>query len=402
MFNQKILNTMIGQSIQAVYQRDKKVFIPEFGAFFYSEATNRLDFNDLLTFDDGKIIREIQKQQTLSEEEARSTLDKYVQKIRNILEYKKSYLFEGIGTLVKQEDGTLAIDRNEDASGAAATFEGRVPEPIDIHEHSGPKHETDSLENYADTSQQIDSQRNDDFRLTQNSRRSEPVRKKKPPVQKGPAKKEPVNKTLHYNPFLSDADENVQEYYRRKEKYHKKLEKRNPLVTALWFIIPIVLLALAALYYFKYDQINAYVARFQEYNIFDGDRQRQANASSPSARPANPESNVVPGNSDTPGAYETGGNTSDKAVKTIEDASKSKISSTDLYSLVLGSFKNEENANQLIIEWKNRGLDEVDKFQGSNGYFFVGIENIEGKNKANELLSSVRQKEPSAWIMKKK
>ena len=56
---------MIDQSINEVFQRDKKVFIPDFGAIIYSEITDSIDFNNLLTFDDGKVIAEIQIQNHL-------------------------------------------------------------------------------------------------------------------------------------------------------------------------------------------------------------------------------------------------------------------------------------------------------------------------------------------------
>ena len=52
---------MIDRCIFEVYNRDKKVFIPDFGAIIYSEYNDQIDFNDLLTFDDGKVVEEIQK-----------------------------------------------------------------------------------------------------------------------------------------------------------------------------------------------------------------------------------------------------------------------------------------------------------------------------------------------------
>ena len=62
---------MIDQAIYKVFKRDKKVIIPDFGAFIHSEITDTADFNALLNFDDGKIIAQIQKQQNLSEEDSK-------------------------------------------------------------------------------------------------------------------------------------------------------------------------------------------------------------------------------------------------------------------------------------------------------------------------------------------
>jgi hypothetical protein len=80
---------MIDQAINEVYKRDQKVFIPDFGAIFYSEASDSIDFNELLTFDDGKLIAEIQKQEYLSEEDARRALEEYLVSVKSTLDLKK-------------------------------------------------------------------------------------------------------------------------------------------------------------------------------------------------------------------------------------------------------------------------------------------------------------------------
>ena len=61
---------MIDQAINEVFQREKKVFVPDFGAFIYSEGTETIDFNAHLNFDDGKVISEIQEEKNQESEPA--------------------------------------------------------------------------------------------------------------------------------------------------------------------------------------------------------------------------------------------------------------------------------------------------------------------------------------------
>ena len=72
-----------------------------------------------------------------------------------------------------------------------------------------------------------------------------------------------------------------------------------------------------------------------------------------------------------------------------------------LYSLILGSFKVESNADNFERQLNDKGID-VSKFQRDNDFYFVGIEQIKGKSSAIKLLATLREEEePTAWIIKK-
>ena len=60
----------------------------------------------------------------------------------------------------------------------------------------------------------------------------------------------------------------------------------------------------------------------------------------------------------------------------------------------------ESNADNYARSLNERGMD-VDKFEGFNDFYFVGIEQIDGKEKALEQLGEARSLEPTAWIIRK-
>jgi cell division protein FtsN len=70
------------------------------------------------------------------------------------------------------------------------------------------------------------------------------------------------------------------------------------------------------------------------------------------------------------------------------------------YSLILGSFKQENNADRLQQRLQEKGF-EVVKFQRGNSLYFVGYEYIDGKSNALRLLTKIKEEESSAWITKK-
>ena len=102
---------MIEQCISTVYKRDEWVIIPDFGAIIYSDYSDEADFNNLLNFDDGKVVAEIQKQQSITEDEARAALEAYVKEIQAKLDKGNPVFIQDIGSLEKSKDGSITIQK---------------------------------------------------------------------------------------------------------------------------------------------------------------------------------------------------------------------------------------------------------------------------------------------------
>lgn len=400
---------MIDHSIYEVFQRDKKVVIPDFGAILFSEVTDTIDFSDLLTFDDGKVIAEIQKQQNLPEEEARYALSEYVQRIINTLNQGMLHFFEGIGYLAKDPQGSFFIHKTKPSPDLVSEEKVQESEEtgIDIHQEDTDDN-SNASEHRHDDKDYLD-QPDIESASTQSKRsfnKSLANDEDYPP----PASKEELNAPMDdeysYKRLWSEEDENVQEYYKRKEKVSSHDKKRSPYLTAMWVALPLILMGLVALYYFNY-----YIP--QDAQDTDDLQQSHLSRSLSSGIPADnyaekAQTTVEENNENDSGSSDTNADVSQSSQQNPAADSPSSIdtpSSTDAtigqnktYSLILGSFKEEHNADKLQQRFEKQGM-EVSKFQRDNNFYFVGIENIEGKNNAVRLLSKIREEEPNAWII---
>ena len=351
---------MIDHSIYEVYQQDKKVVIPDFGAFIFSDVTESIDFNDLLTFDNGKVIAEIQKQQKLPEEEARYALSEYVQQIKDTLSQGNLHFFEGIGYLAKDAQGFYSIQETMSSTNLINEEEIQEPAVLDINENSAKE----TLEEEPNTLQE---------------------------------------NAFSYSPIYSGEDENVQQYYKRKDKLFNHDDKRSPLKIAMWIVLPLIVMVPAVFYYFNYyntrnaedhndwqqSQISTgapaknYVEQVREIPGSDDDKNEII------SRPKNMDASQSGQENkqiDSPSAIDT------------RSSGIAAIGQSKIYSLILGSFREEDNADKFLLRLQEKGM-EVEKFQRSNNFYSIGIEHIEGKSHAVKLLAESKKEEPTAWII---
>jgi hypothetical protein len=387
---------MIDHSIYEVFHRDKKVVIPDFGAIIFSEVTDTIDFSDLLTFDDGKVIAEIQKQQNLPEEEARYALSEYVQRITNTLNQGMLHFFEGIGYLAKDPQGSFFIHKTKPSPDEIG--EENVPESeetgIDTHQEeidANSNISEDSHDNKDNLDQSdVESAKNEDY----------------PPTTSKEEQNAPTDDEYSYKRLWSEEDENVQEYYKRKDNLYGHNKKRSPYITAMLVALPIILMGLAALYYFNY-----YIPQ----NVQDNDVLQQSQLSHSSSLGVPADNYAEKGqtkdeekNENESGSSDTNADDSQSSQQnpaadspsSIDrpTSSEAKIGQNKNYSLIIGSFKEEHNADKLQQRFQKQGM-EVSKFQRDNNFYFVGIEHIDGKYNAVKLLTKIREEEPNAWII---
>lgn len=392
---------MIDPCIYKVYKQDLKVFIPDFGAIIYSEATDSIDFNDLLTFDDGKVVEEIKSRKKTSKKVAEKALKEHVDDLKGKLDAGKSHLIRGLGYLFKDEAGSYAIQKKKP----------------DLQTIKEKKVEEEQSEEEIITSQQIES-----FEAEENTKEPDPETDPthvdefdsddiKPDLIIGSELMDEENadfaekqedtfeseeQAYSYKPLLSEEDEDVQEYYKRKEEYDQDDKNRKPLFYSIAAIVIILLLAAATLYYFKF---------YSEDNISSTEM-----ASMTSSNISQSDDNQIDNNSDQETIQESASEIrSDKEEQTISHEPVDEISSTSssvqtaphdkLYSLILGSFKVESNAHNYHAYLTNQGKD-VSIFYRTGSFHFVGFEQISGKSNALKLLAVMREEEPTAWIIR--
>lgn len=417
---------MIDKCIYEIYQRDDKVIIPDFGAIILSAATDKADFNDILTFDDGKVIAEIQKQQKLSEEKARNALSKYIQDLTKTLKKGKSQLIEGIGYLSKDAQGSFSINETESNPDLINKEEGQDFEETvldelfeqmedDANTSDQRIEEKENLEASEMETASIQTEENlNEEVLNEEELNEELTSQENSEVMHSEEEEEEQNDHLDsediYKPILSEEDENVQDYYNRKEKFYGHDKKRSPYIMAMWVVIPIILLGLSAYYYFNY-----YTPGGARDNVV----LQQSNVSPSSSAKASVKNHTEQANVTQAKHIEKNEKESSSA-STKADVSKSPkqtkpavspsaiYTSTSkdeangqnkTYSLILGSFMEENNADRLQQRLREQGM-EVSKFRRGNNFYFVGFEHIEGKSNAVRLLAKIKKEEPTAWIIR--
>ncbi len=392
---------MIDQCINAVFQREQRVFIPGFGAVIYSEATDRSYFNEHLTLDDGKVLEEIQRQQHMDLEESKSALSNYIQSLQETIKDKGYYFIGGIGYLAIDERGDLALSK---------TKEDILPEGNDLQEESSFEQEEpfNTPVPNDETGTAADIKEEETFQ--------EPAEDLSPSYETAVEEEDTELEKFeeekpNYNTILSEEDEGVQAYYVRKARF----EKKRPAFNALWIFIPLLILGLVALYYFqiyKKDQhagntpsaetAEALESQSTAHDIENTVEKNEEPVEHEVSQTEEPEA-ASPKKEETTG--KSPNNNSDRPRKNLEVKTlpvlEQHSSDPRVYSLILGSFKHEPYADRFANRLNNQGL-EVSKFLGNDNFYFVGFEKIKGKDNALSLLADMRnQREPYAWITRK-
>jgi len=395
---------IIDNAINEVYQRDKKVFIPEFGAIIYSEFNDTIDFNDLLTFDDGKVISEIQRQQNGSEEEASNALNDYVQDIKELLTQGNAHFFGGIGYLFKDDQGSFSISKTKPNLHIASAEKSSDLVSEDTTENQGTSKITKN-KSKGSTQKERKKKKNQGAETREPTDQEEPAAENVPPevVNQSISEEAPEEDLQEHNYQYSSEPEHDDEIkqFSNEEEHSGKNNKRRPAQVVLG--VALLLLVLAIPVYYFIIKADGTVEKGQESGISALSSQQDPvkNDSEHASIPANNAEKES-----------TGDHSTSIKVEAPEQAAKqpeSPQSSTDLapgkdkiYSLILGSFKIERNADKFERWLDGKGL-EVSKFRRGNSFYFVGIEQIKGKSNAVKLLAELREEEePTAWIIKKR
>ncbi|MCK5700059.1 MAG: SPOR domain-containing protein, partial [Cyclobacteriaceae bacterium] len=257
--------------------------------------------------------------------------------------------------------------RTDDENSATETEEeAQEPQPIDVKEDQEPL-EDDT--NISDNSQEKENREEQDDLETSSIPTKVDLDEGQTDDENSATEtsEEELNtqqdKAFSHSPIISEEDEDVQQYYERKEEFYGHDDTRSPLKTAMWIVIPIILMVSAGFYYFTY---------YNSGKIQDKDELQQSKLShslstetpveivAPEAQARDDkknenEINSRPKNADTSGSGQ----------QTKPDDSSSAIGQNKIYSLILGSFKVEDNADKLLQQLRMQGM-EVEKFQRGN------------------------------------
>lgn len=130
-----ILNDMkLSKIIAAHLESNKRLVIPQLGAFIVKEEGCQIIFSELLRRDDG-VLRSLLMAQGMGELEAAAAIDRFVFDIRHALQHGTPFILEGMGTLYTGADNAILFknlpDReksNTEAMAAREEHNDTIPE----------------------------------------------------------------------------------------------------------------------------------------------------------------------------------------------------------------------------------------------------------------------------------
>lgn len=115
---------MLVETISKYLQTNKRLVVPNLGAFIVKEAENKILFSNLMKSDDG-VLRHLLINDNISELEAAGLIDRFVFEVNYRLQNEGFCVIEGIGRMVAKGNGSIAFEYDTTAKGA--NLEGEMP-----------------------------------------------------------------------------------------------------------------------------------------------------------------------------------------------------------------------------------------------------------------------------------
>lgn len=115
---------MLVEIISKYLQSNKRLVVPNLGAFIVKTTENKILFSNLMKGDDG-VLRSLLVENGIKELEAAGLIDRFVFEINYRLQNEGECAIGGLGRLVAKSNGAVAFEYNPSVSGA--NLEGDMP-----------------------------------------------------------------------------------------------------------------------------------------------------------------------------------------------------------------------------------------------------------------------------------
>jgi|GEM_PF-2436556 len=151
---------MISNYIKELIQNEKRVIIPDLGAFMIQNTPNGkvISFNDFLKFNDGMLVNKIIVNEHFDTTKSKELIKKFVKDVENALKDGGKFPIEGIGYLLKTDRGEIVFEQDENAkAGSSAEASGssakstkakktKTAEPADSQKTEAPEKQEPATE----------------------------------------------------------------------------------------------------------------------------------------------------------------------------------------------------------------------------------------------------------------
>ncbi len=374
-----------------ILETNNRVIIPEFGAFIIKQKNPlTIIFNEFLQYNDGMLVDAISKSERIERDAAKKKIDDFTANINSELERNGHYTISKIGTLTKGSTGKISLEKEEPKKPGK-----KEAKPAEVSE----KKEAPPKEEAKTTAKKAAETKEESIEIIQ----EKPVQERKkeeekPPITKEekktekeiPKKPEPEVKTKPVvEPTISaeekpkdKSSEVKQPVYTSTTSYSSNKRSRTRLI--VWLIIIVLINGGLVIYFFYNEEISA---------LFNKEPVEMMKSES------SPEEQLQPEIEPDEETYEdiTNDYIEEEPEETIETP-PATVESGSRYYVVAGVFRNENNADNLVIELKQKGYNS-EKFGKIGSLHAVSYNVYYSKAEAEQELRKIQNEvDPEAWI----
>ncbi|MDN5290159.1 MAG: hypothetical protein PWQ06_398 [Anaerophaga sp.] len=368
------------QYLLDLIKNNNRVIVPNFGAFIVSrDAGTTVLFNNFLSFNDGLLINHVSKQEGIDTDEATQRVSDFVDKIKQELDEQGAYTIEKLGRFTKDQNGVLRFTQD---SGVADLIPDEKPQTPEAEEDSGLL----DIDNEAPSGEATpDDEKNEE---APGQKKKTAAREDKKWLNLEDKKKETETKSEKSaagGKGTSFGKEEITTSGGGTTTTHDNTVIEDRRGWPWWLILLIILIP---------------VALVLVYFLFIKDRAAEEETQVPV------ETEVVDTIAKKPGIDSAAIKKQqeevlkkEQAAKEAEAEKKEKVKSGPRHHIIVGSFKNENNADALVKKLKEKGYQDAFVFKRNN-LFMVSAASYESLIDARQAQEMFVQKEKMEnWIL---
>jgi len=366
--------------------KNNSVILPDFGAIVIAnEHTGDVMFNEYLKFNDGKLIALIVANSSMSEQDATNMVAKYIREIQIQLDKGESYDIFGLGSFLKDKDGSTLFKGNVNSSNIKEPEMIAGPSPTPMKEVTEKKEELP-----------IEDEKKDEDRPEIDLTVSLPD--------------EIVEKEIERTVVKAEADKSKKEGEKsdkpKKVKPPKEKKEKKKRGIFFWFLIFLLIIVTGGGVFvgLNYDEVKAYMG-WDKFNTI---------ATVAELDETMIEKDVTPEDIATEeeqfeeeAGFEEADIIEEEVAEEIQEVAKSPKEkpvvtvSTDgkPFHLIGGSFSEASNAENFVSELKSKGFPAhvVGYF---NGLHMVSVKSFASRAEAMAEISAIQNEASGAWLFK--
>ena len=384
--------------INELLNTNARVIIPDFGAFIIKQKNPRLVvFNEFLRYNDGLLIDYISVSEGIEKSAAKAKVTKFIEETNQKLSLGDEVIIEGLGKLIKDSTGKLTFSEQTAASAELQQKAKKTTARKDTTSEAPPKakpvqKKAEKVKQEKETAES----RKEKIEETK-SKEEKPVEItfEKEDIKAAPPKEEKIMVTpVKTSDVREESGKDTRSAPAGKRPAEKTTRKNNSMQILVWIILIVLVNAAIVAWFLFNDQITGIFRRdkMKQYEITTG---TEAEQKSPADEQVDlpDEATETQTESDVQQKIEQ-----DIKAPDIPPVSQPVLRDRKEYYIVAGCFREESNADQLVIELRKKGF-QAEKFGKIGNLHAVSFSSFADKSTALEELKKISNTEQEgAWI----